>query len=74
MLKQILSTLAWKIGIVNLTLRVAEVILRNVDFEAQIPYSGWTNDILSEVKTMAEDGKITNDEAADMLKFIRENR
>ncbi len=74
MLKKILSHLAWKMGIVNMSLRVAEVVLRNVEFEAEIPFSGWANDILEEAKKMAEDGKITNDEAADVVKFIRENR
>lgn len=58
----------------NISLRVSETIFKNVEYSTNIPYSGWTDDIIDQFEKISEDGVINNKEAANFVKFIRENR
>lgn len=71
MIKQFLKSLLSKIGIVNFSLKVAELIVRNYSFVVEIPYEEWTNKVIDKLKGIAEDGKITNGESAEFISFIR---
>lgn len=71
MIKQFLKNLLSKIGVVNFSLKVAELIVRNYSFVVEIPFEEWTNKVIDELKAIAEDGKITNDESAEFIAFIR---
>jgi len=58
----------------NLSLRIAETILEDIDYTKDIPYVEWTNDIINELRQASEDDEISNKEVADFIKFVRENR
>lgn len=58
----------------NLSLKVSETIFRNVNYSTSIPYPGWTDDIINQFEKISEDGVIDNNESANFVKFIRENR
>lgn len=58
----------------NFSLRVAELVLRDIEYTQSIPYDGWTNDIIDELQQASKDGEISNSEVADFIKFVREAR
>lgn len=74
MINDIIAKIFQKIGGINLGLRVSEYILRRVNLSWEIPYKGYINDIIDQIKQIAEDGEITSDELASVLKHFRENR
>jgi len=71
MFKAILNNLLARIGLANLGLRIGETILRNYSFSEVIPYQGWTNNIIDQLKKISDDGKFTNSEAAEFIAYIR---
>ena len=74
MLKNILALVLNKIGITNLSLRIAEFILRQLELEWDVPYPGYTKDIIEQVNKIAEDDTITSNEIADVIKYFRVNK
>lgn len=74
MINKIIANILKKIGGINLGLRISEYILRRVDLSWEIPYKGYVNDVIEQLKKIAEDGTITSDELASVLKHFRENR
>lgn len=70
-LKNVLSWIGNKIGMLNLGLRVAEYILRNLNIKFSIPYEGYANDVVSMFKDAIEDGTLSSNEVADIIKFFR---
>jgi len=71
MLKKILALILNKIGIMNLSLRVAEFILVQLDLQWKVPYPGYTKDVIKQVQKISEDGIITGTEIADVIKYFR---
>jgi len=69
-----ISTVTPKNMYLSISLKIAQTVLRNVDYSASIPYSGWANDMAKQFREIADDGKVTNVELANLVKFIRENR
>lgn len=74
MINRLLAIIFNKIGGINLGLRISEFILSRIDLSWKIPYKGYANDVIEQLKKIAEDGTITSDELADVLKHFRENR
>lgn len=70
-IKSVLSWIANKVGVLNLGLRVSEYILRNLNLTFSIPFKGYANDIVGMFKKAIEDGELTTDEIADIIKFFR---
>jgi len=73
-LKKVLAMLFNKVGGINLGLRIAEFILNNLNMSWKIPYSGYTNDLIEQIQKVAEDGKISSTELAQVIKYFRAGR
>ena len=71
MIKWFLKSILLKLGVVSLALKVAELVVRNFSFVMNIPFDEWTNKIIDKLETVAEDGKITNDESSEFIAFTR---
>lgn len=74
MLKKILALILNKVGIVSLALRIAEFILEQVNMTWDVPYPGYTKDIVEQVQKIAEDDKITSKEIAEVIRYFRVNK
>ena len=74
MLTKVLAMLFNKVGGINLGLRIAEFILNNLEISWKVPYSGYTNDLIAQMQKIAEDGKISSTELAQVIKFFRTGR
>ena len=74
MLTKVLAMLFNKVGGINLGLRIAEFILNNLEISWTVPYSGYTNDLIAQMQKIAEDGKISSTELAQVIKFFRTGR
>jgi len=73
-LTKVLAMLFNKVGGINLGLRIAEFILNNLEISWTVPYSGYTNDLIAQMQKIAEDGKISSTELAQVIKFFRTGR
>lgn len=58
----------------NYALRIAESVLKDIEYTQSIPYEGWATDIGTELEQASQDGEISNNEVADFIKFVREAR
>lgn len=72
--EKVLAFILNKIGGINLGLRIAEFILNNLEISWKVPYSGYVNDLIKQVEQIAEDGTITSNELASIIKHFRVNR
>lgn len=71
MLKKVLALVMDKIGVRRLSLRVAEFMLRQLELEWEIPYPDYTNEVIEQLREAADDGVVTSNEIADVIKYFR---
>lgn len=70
-IKRLLSWIANKVGVLNLGLRVAEYILRNLNLTFSIPFPEYGKAVVDMLQSAIEDGKISTEEVADIIQFFR---
>lgn len=71
LIKKYLANLAMKLGILNFSLKVAEMAARNFSFAVDIPFSKWTEEISSILEKANDDGKIDNTELEEIVTWIK---
>lgn len=70
-IKKYLTRLAIQLGILNFSLKVAEMAARNFSFTIEVPFPKWTEEISSILERANDDGKIDNMELEEIVTWIK---
>lgn len=72
--KQTFARLANAFGLLKMLLGLLEAILRNTNYKLEIPTPQLANLIADNLDEAVEDGIITSNESADLLKLIKDSK
>lgn len=70
-IKKYLARLAIQLGILNFSLKVAEMAARNFTFTIEIPFPKWTEEISSILEQANNDGKLDNTELEEIVTWVK---
>jgi len=70
LVKKYLANLAIRFGILNFSLKVAEMAARNFSFRVEVPFKEWTKEIFSILDRANDDGRLDNTEFEEIVTWI----